>query len=52
MGTSTHTASTDWGYMAKMMAITRPKTAITIHSSRKTIRKKRNRVRLLTYLAV
>ncbi len=38
--------------MLKTMAMTRPKTAITIHSSRKTIRKKKNRVRLLTYLEV
>ena len=52
MGTSSQTASTDWGYMEKMMAITRPKMAITIHSSRNTIRKKKNLVRLLTYLAV
>ena len=52
IGTSTQTARTDCGYMLKMMAITSPNMAITIHSSRKTIRKNKNLVRSLTYLAV
>jgi hypothetical protein len=35
-----------------MMPMMRPKMAMTIHSSRKTIRKNMKRVRLLMYLAV
>ena len=52
MGISHQMGMTDWGNMAKMMAMINPKTATTIHSSRKTITKNRNLVRLLTYLAV
>src|SRR5680860_1850628 len=52
IGISHHTGNTDPGNMANTTAITSPKIAIIIHSSRNTITKNRNRVRVLTYLEV
>ena len=52
MGSSNQTGMTDWGYILKITAITRPNTAITIHSSKNTMRKKNILVRLLIYRAV
>ena len=52
MGISIQTGKTDCGYMAKMMAMIKPKIAITIHSSSRTIRKKIVLVRLFTYFDV
>ena len=40
------------GYMLKIIAMTRPKIAITIHNARKTKTKKTMRVRALIYFAV
>ena len=52
MGISHQMGMTDCGNMAKMMAMTKPKTATTIQSSINTITKNKNLVRLLTYLEV